>query len=51
MLCQAMAFPSIPLAEFMIMSENADKMEPNFGSMFIGEPMPEGGYVTLPHDK
>jgi len=47
----AMAFPSIPLAEFMMMSENADKIEPNFGTMFEGEPLPVDGYITLPLDK
>ena len=47
----AMAFPSIPLAEFMMMSENADKIEPNFGSMFEGEPLPVDGYIDLPADK
>lgn len=47
----AMAFPSISLAEFMIMSENADAIEPNFGSMFIDEPLPVDGYITLPHTK
>ena len=46
-----MAFPSIPLAEFMMMSEQADVIEPNFGSMFIDEPLPERGYITLPHNK
>ena len=47
----AMAFPSISLAEFMIMSENADSIEPNFGDMFVEEPLPVDGYITLPHDK
>ena len=38
-----MAFPSIPLAEFMIMSEQADSIDPNFGSMFHSEPLPVDG--------
>jgi len=42
-----MAFPSIPLAEFMIMSEQADSIDPNFGSMFHSEPLPVDGYITL----
>ena len=33
------------------MSENADSIDPNFGDMFIEEPLPVDGYVTLPHDK
>lgn len=44
----AMAFESINLAEFMMMSEQADRIEPNFGSVFKNEPLPENGYVTLP---
>jgi len=48
----AMAFPSISLAEFMIMSENADAIEPNFGSMFTDEPLPNGdGYIELSETK
>ena len=39
------------MAEFLVMSEDADELEPNFGSMFIEEPMPVGGYVSLPSDK
>ena len=31
---QAMAFNECPLAEFMMMSENADTIEPNFGNVF-----------------
>jgi L-rhamnonate dehydratase len=44
----AMAFDHINLAEFVMMSEQADKIEPNFGTMFIQEPLPEAGYITLP---
>ena len=29
----AMAFSECPLAEFMMMSEQADKIEPNFGEI------------------
>jgi len=47
----AMAFPSIPLAEFMMMTEQADAIAPNFGDMFVEEPLPVDGYITLPHDK
>ena len=44
----AMAFESINLAEFMMMSEQGDSIEPNFGSVFTNEPLPEDGYITLP---
>ena len=39
----AMAFSHIPLAEFMMMSEHADKIEPNFGTVFKNEPLPKDG--------
>jgi L-alanine-DL-glutamate epimerase-like enolase superfamily enzyme len=44
----AMAFDHIRMAEFIMMSEQADKIEPNFGTMFISEPLPERGYIALP---
>ena len=44
----AMAFGHITLSEFMMMSEKADTIEPNFGSMFKNEPLPDKGYITLP---
>lgn len=44
----AMAFGHITLAEFMMMDEKANAIEPNFGSMFKNEPLPERGYITLP---
>ena len=37
----AMAFDHIKLAEFMMMSERADTIEPNFGTMFKNEPLPD----------
>ena len=43
----AMAFDQINLAEFLMMSEKADTIEPNFGMMFTNEPLPEAGYITL----
>ena len=46
-----MAFPNVPMAEFLVMSEDADALVPNFGSMFVEEPMPVNGYVSLPTDK
>ena len=44
----AMAFEHINLAEFLMMSEKADTIEPNFGTLFLNEPLPEAGYITLP---
>jgi len=44
----AMAFEHIRLAEFMMMSERADTIEPNFGKMFKNEPLPDRGYIELP---
>ena len=44
----AMAFDHINLAEFMMMSEQADKIERNFGVMFRSEPLPKKGYIELP---
>ena len=44
----AMAFEHIKLAEFIMMSEAADKIEPNFGTMFKSEPLPHQGYIELP---
>ena len=44
----AMAFEQINLAEFMMMSPKGDSIEPNFGTVFKSEPLPEEGYITLP---
>ena len=44
----AMAFNEINLAEFIMMSEKGDTIEPNFGAVFLNEPLPEQGYITLP---
>lgn len=43
----AMAFAEITVAEFMMMSEKADKIWPNFGTVFVEEPLPVDGYITL----
>jgi len=43
----AMAFEHIRLAEFMMMSKERDKIEPNFGKMFKSEPLPDQGYIEL----
>jgi len=44
----AAALDHVPLAEFMMMNERADRIEPNFGTMFLNEPLPENGYIALP---
>ena len=44
----AMAFDHINLAEFMMMSEKADTIMPNFGAIFRNEPLPDKGYIDLP---
>ena len=31
-----------------MVSERADRIEPNFGKMFESEPLPERGYIELP---
>ena len=46
------AWPSPRYARrVLIMSEQADRIEANFGTMFLDEPLPSQGYITLPHDK
>jgi len=45
----AMALEQVALAEFMMMSERADTIEPNFGTLFQNEPLPENGYISLPN--
>ena len=44
----AMALDQVPMAEFMMMSDRGDKIQPNFGVMFTNEPLPVGGYIDLP---
>jgi len=41
------AFPSTPIAEFLIMSPEADKIVPYFGTLFTDEPLPKDGYIDL----
>merc|ERR1719198_173047 len=45
----AMAFGHIPCCEFMMMSDQADKILPNFGTLFKKEPLPKDGYISLPN--
>lgn len=46
-----MAFANVPMAEFLVMSEDADECVPNFGTMFVEEPLPINGYISLPASK
>jgi len=41
------AFPSSPMAEFLIMSPKADKIVPYFGNLFTDEPLPANGQIIL----
>ena len=41
------AFTNCPMAEFLMMSPAADEIVPIFGDMFVDEPLPEDGYLTL----
>jgi L-rhamnonate dehydratase len=40
--------PNCPMAEFLIMSPEADKIVPLFGNLFQEEPLPKDGYIDLP---
>ena len=40
-------FPSCPLAEFLVMSPEADEIVSYFGKLFKDEPLPKDGYVEL----
>jgi L-rhamnonate dehydratase len=42
------AFTNCPLAEFLVMSPQADRLVPLFGGLFKNEPLPENGYLGLP---
>ncbi len=43
----ASALENVPMAEFMMMSERGDRIESNFGAMFLNEPLPVNGYIEL----
>mmetsp|Transcript_23484 Transcript_23484/g.37863 ORF Transcript_23484/g.37863 Transcript_23484/m.37863 type:complete len:426 (+) Transcript_23484:82-1359(+) len=45
------AFPNCPMAEFLVMSPNADKIVPYFGALFTDEPLPKNGTLALPDDR
>jgi L-rhamnonate dehydratase len=42
------AFPNCPMAEFLMMSPEADRIVPLFGDLFLDEPLPVEGYISLP---
>ena len=41
------SFPNTPFAEFLMLSPKGDKATPQFGSLFINEPLPENGQLYL----
>jgi L-rhamnonate dehydratase len=41
------AFPNCPLAEYINLSPQADKIVPYFGDLFLDEPLPEKGRIEL----
>jgi len=41
------AFTNCPMAEYLVMSPEADKIVPLFGNLFIDEPLPKDGYLDL----
>ena len=45
------AFPSCPMAEFLMLAPNADVIQPLFGDLFIDEPLPKDGYIELDGSK
>eukprot|EP01121_Diplochlamys_sp_Union-15-3_P007891 TRINITY_DN2045_c0_g1_i1.p1 TRINITY_DN2045_c0_g1~~TRINITY_DN2045_c0_g1_i1.p1 ORF type:complete len:402 (+),score=86.38 TRINITY_DN2045_c0_g1_i1:89-1294(+) len=42
------AFCNCPMAEYLVMSPQADKIVPLFGNLFVDEPVPKDGYLILP---
>ena len=42
-----MANTNCPMAEFLNLSPDSDKIVPLFGQLFKDEPLPENGYITL----
>lgn len=43
------AFVNCPLAEYINLSPEADKVVPYFGDIFFDEPLPKDGYIQLPN--
>ena len=42
------AFSNCPLAEYINLSPNSDKIVPYFGGLFSDEPLPANGFIDLP---
>ena len=42
------AFTNCPMAEFLIMSPEADEIVPLFGDLFVTEPLPKDGWIDIP---
>lgn len=42
------AFNNCPVAEFINLSPDADKITPYFGGLFPDEPLPKDGFIDLP---
>ena len=44
------AFPNLPMAEFLVLAPDGDNVSPYFGQLFLDEPVPVNGWITLdPH--
>lgn len=43
-----LATPNCPLAEYVMLAPQADRVVPTFGDLLQGEPLPENGEVRLP---
>ena len=41
------AFQNCPMGELINLSPESDKIVPLFGNLFLDEPLPENGYVSL----
>lgn len=41
------AFPNCPMAEYLVLSPQADTIVPLFGNTFLDEPLPANGYILL----
>jgi L-rhamnonate dehydratase len=41
------AFANCPIAEFLVLSPDADTIVPLFGALFTDEPLPKDGYIDL----
>jgi len=45
------AFTNCPMAELLILSPNADRIDPLFGKLFLDEPIPKDGFIELDASK